>query len=185
MSCAVQTTWSEASALRERCIAILPGQHFDAETGLHQNWHRDYSPGIGRYVQSDPIGLDGPSTYSYGAANPLTRFDLYGLQDTSTGGTEGCGSGRFHPFPPDLWFTEACDIHDRCYTTCGASKEQCDRQFRRNMQSRCLRSTSPQVLAPCLIAAEAFAFGVRENEDARTAFNKSEQAREQDCCTSQ
>ena len=37
----------------------LPGQYFDAETGLHQNWNWDYAPGIGRYVQADPIGLAG------------------------------------------------------------------------------------------------------------------------------
>ena len=34
----------------------LPGQYFDAETGLHQNWNRDYAPGIGRYIQADPLG---------------------------------------------------------------------------------------------------------------------------------
>ena len=37
----------------------FPGQTFDAETGLHYNFHRDYNPQTGRYVQSDPIGLDG------------------------------------------------------------------------------------------------------------------------------
>ena len=37
----------------------LPGQYFDAETGLHQNWNRDYAPGIGRYVQADPLDWRG------------------------------------------------------------------------------------------------------------------------------
>ena len=64
------------SSLRERPFAILPGQYFDAETGLHQNWHRDYDPSIGRYLQSDPIGLEGGlSTYSYAYQNPLSYND--------------------------------------------------------------------------------------------------------------
>jgi RHS repeat-associated protein len=29
---------------------------FDAETGLHYNYFRDYDPAIGRYVEPDPIG---------------------------------------------------------------------------------------------------------------------------------
>ena len=37
----------------------FPGQVFDAETGLFQNMRREYNPRIGRYMQSDPIGLGG------------------------------------------------------------------------------------------------------------------------------
>jgi RHS repeat-associated protein len=57
----VQTTTSDIiNPLR------FPGQYFDAETGLHYNYFRDYDPELGRYIQSDRLGLfDGPNTYGY------------------------------------------------------------------------------------------------------------------------
>ena len=58
----------------------FPGQYFDAETRLHQNWNRDYAPGIGRSIQTDPIGLAGGlNLFFYVINNPVNRIDPMGL----------------------------------------------------------------------------------------------------------
>ncbi len=58
----------------------FPGQYLDKETNLHYNYFRDYDPGIGRYVQSDPVGLaGGVSAYAYVDSNPLRYTDSSGL----------------------------------------------------------------------------------------------------------
>jgi RHS repeat-associated protein len=58
----------------------FPGQYYDSETGLNYNYFRDYEPGTGRYVESDPIGLKGGvSTYSYALSEPLIYIDMKGL----------------------------------------------------------------------------------------------------------
>lgn len=42
----------------------FPGQWFQSESGLYQNWMRDYDPTTGRYIQAGPLGLvDGASVY--------------------------------------------------------------------------------------------------------------------------
>lgn len=60
----------------------FPGQYYDTETGLHQNAARNYDPLLGRYLESDPIGLKGGSfsTYLYSAGNPVSFFDMFGFE---------------------------------------------------------------------------------------------------------
>jgi RHS repeat-associated protein len=57
----------------------FPGQVYDRETTGLYNHHRDYGAWVGRYMQSDPIGLaGGVNTYSYVGGNPLMYVDPTG-----------------------------------------------------------------------------------------------------------
>ena len=69
----VRVSSGDAIALR------FPGQWFQSESGLHQNWMRDYDPTTGRYIQADPLGLvDGASVYGYALQNPGRYTDQRG-----------------------------------------------------------------------------------------------------------
>lgn len=61
-----------------------PGQWYDSESKLHYNYFRDYDPGVGRYIESDPIQLAGGlSTFAYAKSIPLQRKDQWGLVDVN------------------------------------------------------------------------------------------------------
>jgi RHS repeat-associated protein len=59
----------------------FPGQYYQAETGLNQNYFRDYDPQTPRYLEGDPIGLRGGiNPYVYVGGNPMSSIDALGLQ---------------------------------------------------------------------------------------------------------
>ena len=88
----------------------FPGQYFDAETGLSYNYFRDYNPVIGRYIESDPIGiLEGANhLYAYVGNNPLKWFDPEGLEPSNGG-----------PYHPPSGVSVSCRPSDSCSTLQG------------------------------------------------------------------
>jgi RHS repeat-associated protein len=69
----------------------FPGQYYDPETELHENWNRFYDPSGGRYCSSEPLaqarafiaslsslGLNTP-IFLYGSGNPTRYADENGL----------------------------------------------------------------------------------------------------------
>lgn len=93
--------FGKLSADQSNSIEIFsrfPGQYVDPETGLYYNYFRDYDPSVGRYIESDPVGLQGGiNTYVYVEGNPLTFADMFGLSKTqgqaSIGGNDAAISG--------------------------------------------------------------------------------------------
>jgi RHS repeat-associated protein len=65
----------------------LPGQHEDESTGLYYNRHRYYDSMAGRYINQDPIGLEGGVNISAYVNDPVSFFDAVGLQKVSSGKT--------------------------------------------------------------------------------------------------
>jgi RHS repeat-associated protein len=98
--------------------ARFPGQWFQAESGLHQNWMRDYDPTTGRYLQADPLGLvDGASVYGYALQNPVRYTDPRG--ETSTAANSQASSTAYPNSRPE---EQICNVGGRqdCIRMCTA-----------------------------------------------------------------
>ena len=134
----------------------FPGQYADKETNLAYNFYRSYDALIGRYVESDPIGIaGGMNTYAYVYGNPLRSSDFFGLKAT-------CGTGAGAPFTPDAFFAKCCVDHDACYDDCVnlPSKDRCDNDFQRCAFQQCSGRWQPVRFA-CEASAEAYYQAVR------------------------
>jgi len=68
----------------------FPGQQATDASGMFYNYQREYDPAVGRYSQSDPIGLAGGiSTFVYVTGNSIWFIDPLGLNSQYGAGASG------------------------------------------------------------------------------------------------
>src|SRR6266404_2709857 len=114
------------------CNLRFPGQYFDRETSQHYNYYRDYIPDIGRYVESDPIGLSGGiNPYLYADANPISHTDPPGLKtyqcrkplDALTNAFGSGVSNLAYSYGPYTYHQYSCVVRDG-KATCGGQDHE-------------------------------------------------------------
>ena len=119
----------------------LPGQRYDGETGVHYNYFRDYDPSLGRYGESDPIGLAGGiNTYLYVEGTPLLQIDFLGLANGAAVKNLGIPQSHGYPKSKCKYYDDRCKASGTCARdeyACNA--RECCESFSENYSNRCTR----------------------------------------------
>jgi hypothetical protein len=109
------------------------------------------------------------------ASAPIFRSAVYGTSGRIPGKiiapSGACGTSWHERYVRDRWgradFTGACRQHDRCYETCGRSREACDRAFHGDLRAACRRGYSSWLQRPllrtCLELANTYHSAVHRN----------------------
>ncbi|MCC7492418.1 MAG: hypothetical protein IT204_08740 [Fimbriimonadaceae bacterium] len=94
------------------------GYYTDEETGLVALAYRYYGPGVGRFLNRDPIGYEGGvNVYGYVASGTTSRSDPRGLWPANHG--NWCGLYNSGPGMPVDQVDACCKSHDECLTNSG------------------------------------------------------------------
>jgi RHS repeat-associated protein len=120
----------------------FPGQYADKEAGLFYNYHRNYAQDLGRYVESDPIGIRGGINVFAYVLDPMKQIDPLGLMGFGSGANysgQRSGNGNISGglSPQDMECTGDFGILDRnpCTKQCCVAHDDCFTQNNCNMSS--------------------------------------------------
>jgi RHS repeat-associated protein len=160
-----ETTWPDPSTGQRVVTNLrLPGQYDErlfAAAGLtglqgpYYNWNRWYLPGVGRYLELDPLAMRGefneefgPEWYVYAAGNPLSNTDFSGLYTeehymcmTSCLGSGSCciggGAGICKYLGPTLGLAAGCygDVVGACVGATLVCTAKCNKDERKRCKA--------------------------------------------------
>jgi RHS repeat-associated protein len=172
-------TISSSGALASANVYRFSSKEIHAASGTYHYGHRFYDSNLQRWINNDPLGdvgspsflfvrgrlgstilaevVEGANSYESFHNSPTILVDYWGLWCGSSD-PGSIGADAFVPDSPvGFDFGPACENHDHCYGTCGASKKSCDKQFLNDMRNKC-RSYQPMLANPgfCLLLANIY-----------------------------